>query len=124
MKNILLFSLGVLISASIISSVHVVQGLVLNNWSGVHPFYRFFQLPIIVSVGIFLGFVVLTIIHLFKFKRIGKPSGFFKFGLILGTIGISSLIHPVINFEYFDWLVIFIVFIISFLFAIRKEKTE
>ncbi|MBL1142956.1 MAG: hypothetical protein HND53_13085 [Proteobacteria bacterium] len=119
MKKIFLVLLGTIVTASIITALHVVQGMVLDDWSGVHPYNRVFQLPLVVGIGFALGLIILTILRVLKMKKISNGNDCFKLGLILGTVGISSLIHPWIKFAYTDYVTIFVIFMLSFYMAYR-----
>ena len=119
MKQLWLLFLGVLVTASIISGIHVTQGMILNDWSGLHPYYRVFQLPLIVAIGFLIGVVILLVLRVMRVNLSGGRNEYFKLGLILGFVGISGLVHPYINSEYVDWLVILGVFLVSSLVTFR-----
>ena len=118
MKKLLLLFLGVIATASLIGGIHVAQGFILDDWSGVHPYYRVFQVPVIVAIGFSIGVLILLILRVMKLILSGDRSEYFKLGLILGFAGISSLIHSYVNSGYTDWLVVLIVFISSLLVAV------
>ena len=122
MKNIFLIFIGVLLAASSVSGIHVIQGVFLDDWSGVHPYNRIYQIPLIVTVGFSLGIFILVILKIFRMKMISKQSDSFKLGIILGLVGVGSLINPWLGYEYTDMIVILIVFVVSLSVAIRFSR--
>ena len=53
--------LGVLTTSSAVCVSHVAQGMVLDDWSGMHPYYRIFQLPFFVVAGCLVGGVSVVV---------------------------------------------------------------
>lgn len=115
----LLLVFGIVITASLISGAHVVQGLILDDWSGVHPYNRFFQFPIFAAIGFSIGLIILAILWSINKVLIIDSVDCFKIGLVLGCVGISSLIHPYVNSKHTDWIIILLVFIVSLSIAIK-----
>ena len=114
--------LGVLLSAGIISSIHVFQGFIFDNWSGLHPYYRFYFIINYVILGVLVGITILIFLHFLKIKIISSTVEFFKYGLLLGSMGLSAIVRPWLNFEYLDFLLFIIITVISFFTAQGKIK--
>ncbi len=111
--------LGTAITATATNGIYVAQGLILNDWSGLHPYYRAFQIPIIIAVGYSIGVFEIFVLRIMKKTLPNEGYGCFKIGLILGLVGISNLLHPYIDSVLTDYLVILVVFFISLAVAIE-----
>ena len=117
-KKLILFC-GILVTASCVTLTDVALGMILNDWSGVHPYYRFFQLPIFFLLGCIIG-IFISIFYYLKIKKLMSSYSNFKLGLILGCIGFGSLVHPFFNSKYTDWVSMLIVLF----FSILNEKSH
>ena len=127
MRKIFFGLAGILTTSCLLKLADVIQGLILEDWSGLHPIFRIFQLPFLLAVSFMIGIFIMLIFRLFNLKTITATGDFFKIGLALGSVGIGSVIHPWIVYnQYAYWVIIFFVFIISLAmsiwFSIRKSE--
>lgn len=118
-KKIISVLLGIILSAITIGATHAVQGLILDDWSGLHPYYRLYYIVNYILLGFFLGIIILTIIHFSRRKMIRNIKDFFIYGLILGSIGLSNLVHPWLGYDYIDSAFFLVITIIAFFKAQR-----
>ncbi len=93
------FLAGVIVTAGMVSVTHVAQGLITNDWSGLHPYNRFVQLPVVVIVAFSVALVSLFVFRTMGFLLNGKRDYFF-YGLVLGCLNIGILLSPYIQHEY------------------------
>ena len=121
MKKYIYFILGLAITSSTIAGFDVIQGLVLNDWSGIHPSNRFLQHSIAIMLGTTLGMFILLANRLF-FGGIYCPVKYFKLGLVVGFIWFGRLVHPWINCQCVDWLIVLLIFLLSARILRNREK--
>lgn len=117
------FLAGAVVTAGIVSVAHVAQGLITNDWSGLHPYNRFVQVPVIVMVAFA---VALVSVFLFRTMGLSLNGGrdYFFFGLILGCSNIGVLLPRHTQQGYVSLFVfIGVLFVaIVFLFVRAKKK--
>ncbi len=122
-RKILFGLMGVFATSSMLTAIDFAQGMILQDWSGVHPIYRVYQFPLIFLVSIFLGLIVLVLFRLFRLKPISTASGFFRIGLVLGFINLGSVLRPWIGSNgYTEGIVIILVLIFSFVVSSLESK--
>ena len=124
MKNLLYFVLGVTATAITINALYVIQGLSLDYFSGVNPYYSFLSLPIIIFVESLAGYLIILLLHLLQVKRITKPSDFFKFGSVLGLADAGSVVLPWLGLQYVEPLVYMVVLMTAIYMAIDGNKKK
>ena len=91
-------ALWVLAGASLVSVViavlDYVQGLVLGDWSGVHPIYRLGIIPIRIVLAVAAAAVISAVAFLAHYPPLKTRSTQIQFGAACGLVTVSSLLGP------------------------------
>lgn len=115
---------GALVSVVTVAIVNVALGLVLEDWSGLHPFYRLWNIPIQMAVVTAWCLLLIVGFRLIFRRRISAFSKLFAFGLISGCVGFGAILRPVFgSHAVLGWVVMFVVAVSSLSLLIFSEKT-
>jgi hypothetical protein len=124
-KNILYGIIGMLTTNIVVSLLDFIQGLILDDWSGVHPKYRLLHVPIYFIISLVFGLLIVIIFGLLKRSYVASCKESFKIGMILGLIGFSDILRPWIGSnEYTESIVFLAVFCFGAAAYIRYMKNS
>lgn len=93
-KRLSLGLLGILTSTSLVLGYWIVQGVVIGDWSGIHPINRLSSFPYLVGFSTVVGLFILGTLAAIKVPPIKSASGAYRQGFILGCIGLGLPIQP------------------------------
>lgn len=116
-KLTLILMSGIVVMSCFTGCIDVVLSLILNDWSGLHPYYKFFQVPVFFALGCLEAVILFFFFWIINIKIILNKALCFKLGLVLGGNGAGGLIS---HFYYLrDMEVIVILFIFSFVLVVN-----
>ena len=91
-------ALWVLAGASLVSVVIALldyaQGLVLGDWSGLHPVYRLGTIPIRILLAVVAATIISTVALFAHCPPLKTRSMQIQFGAACGLVTVSSLLGP------------------------------
>jgi hypothetical protein len=124
-RSALYVLVGLSLVSIAISFLDYVQGIVLSNWSGVHPIYRLLMAPIRILLSSGAGLVVAAIAYFSRYAALKTRKKQILFGAACGTVTIGSLLTPWVPNSNSDVL-FFIVFAITlpFIFWLRVHLSK
>lgn len=125
-RSLLKLYYGVFLTSLLGTIAHIIQGLILDNWYGMHPYSRFTNVFICFLIS---GLLVTPFLMFFRFggNKILTPVSSFKLGLISGSWCFINLIHPFFRYRFTDFfgvlvILFFIVFYLIYFAEHEKEK--
>lgn len=106
-----------------ISLLDYSQGLVLADWSGVHPIYRLTAIPMRIVFAIGAAVVISTLALLLRYPPLKTRAQQILFGAACGFVTIGSLLRPWFSNENAFFSFVFtVVLLLSFWLRIRLVR--
>lgn len=116
---------GALITSVVISLLDYVQGLVLADWSGLHPIYRLGLIPIWILLAIGAAVVISTAAFLLRYPPLKTRAQQILFGAACGLVSVGTLLGPWISYENAFFLFVYaIVLLLNFWLRIRLVRAD
>lgn len=114
---------GALVAVIAVAIVNVALGLILEDWSGLHPFYRLWNIPIQMAAVTAWCLLLIVGLRLIFRRRISSLGKLFAFGLISGCVGFGAILRPLFGPNTFlGWAVILVVAVSSLSLFVLSEK--
>ncbi len=123
MKNTLYYLVGILITTSLVRTVYIFQGIIMNYFSGVNPYHLFYHIPIITVFNSLIGMLILILLRILKVKRLTKSIEYFVFGLVLGLSDSGGVLLPWVHYQSIDLLVFILVVGSAIVVAIKLPSS-
>jgi len=124
-KSLFIIYLGVSVTALMGAILHVAQGLILDNWSGIHPYNRLIFVFVYFLIGVLLVSPLAINLIVIRGKLLTAGSGF-TLGLISGGWCFVYLINPFVGYKYSEpaSLLVILVLLVLFLRYFVKYQHE